>query len=102
MRKRPILREEASPSVERNTRRHMKKYALCSGFKLSFTPSVRIVIVEDWREPFDVLIMDKFVRTFKLLLAICRGAHVVRSNWVVESEYSRGICPIDKYIIQCP
>lgn len=60
-----------------------RKKALCSNFVLSIIPSVRIDIVDDWREPFDVLVMDKYIRTFKLLYAICKGVSIVRSTWVL-------------------
>ncbi len=50
---------------------------------MTFKPTVKITISENWRERFDVLVMDKFSRTFKLLYAICLGIPVVNLNWIL-------------------
>jgi hypothetical protein len=61
----------------------LQKVALISGFTLTFTPTIKIMITNNWQDKFDVLVMDKYNRTFKLLYAICLGIPVVNTNWII-------------------
>lgn len=61
----------------------IQKTALLSGFTLAFKPTVKINVTQNWRDIFDVLVMDKYSRTFKLLYSICLGIPVVNRNWII-------------------
>jgi hypothetical protein len=89
MKKVPEVIESSESEYPKRSLLH--KTALLSGFELSFLPTSNIQIVKDWRKKFDVLVMKKFVRTFKLLYAICLGVPIVSYNWILESEYRRGV-----------
>lgn len=80
----------------------VSKRALLSGFNLSFTPTVKITIVENWRDNYDVLVMDKFSRTFKLLYSICLGIPVVSINWIIHAEYNRSLAAFERFPLEGP
>lgn len=61
-----------------------------------------MTIINNWRDTFHVLVMEKYSRTFKLLYSICLGVPVVSLNWILESEYKRGLAPIEKFLLQGP
>ena len=78
------LPESLSESLSNHPRRSIvHKTVLTSGFKLGFKPTIKITITENWRDCFDVLVMEKYSRTFKLLYAICLGIPVVTIVWIV-------------------
>lgn len=41
-----------------------------------------ISVVKSWKHPFTHLVVPDAKTTFKFLLALCRGRHVVMENWV--------------------
>lgn len=52
---------------------------------MTFKLSPILEMVHDIDEDFDVLVMDSFIRTFKLLFSIVRGIPIVRKAWLVDS-----------------
>jgi hypothetical protein len=42
-------------------------------------------LVDDDDENYDVLVMDGFYRTLKLLFSISRGIPVVKKSWLTDS-----------------
>lgn len=42
-------------------------------------------LAEDDDEEYDVLVMDGFIRTYKLLFSISRGIPVMKKSWLVDS-----------------
>jgi len=50
---------------------------IVSGFTCTFERNL-FKIVEDYKEPFDYLVMRSYTRTFKALIAICRGIYIVK------------------------
>lgn len=60
------------------------KRILCS----NFIPQLKrkfFFLVENPLEEFDFLVMKDYKRTFKALLAICRGIPIVDYQWVQQS-----------------
>ena len=58
---------------------------LVSGFTCTFERNL-FKIVEDYNQPFDYLVMKNYTRTFKALVAICKGIYIVNEEWVRLSE----------------
>lgn len=58
---------------------------MVSGQPMTFKLSPILEMVHDIDEDFDVLVMDSFIRTFKLLFSIVRGIPIVRKAWLVDS-----------------
>ncbi len=60
------------------------KRILCS----NFIPQLKrkyFCLVENPNEEFDYLVMKEYKRTFKALVAICRGIPIVNFEWVQQS-----------------
>ena len=55
-------------------------------------------IVEEREKHFTVLVMDKFKRTIKFLLAMVKGIDVVSYDWVVDSINEGRLLPTEDYI----
>lgn len=54
----------------------------------SFIPCLNrkyFAVIDDIKAEFDFLVMKEYKRTFKALLAICRGIPIVRYDWIIES-----------------
>ena len=97
------LPDNLSESFSSHPRRSIiHKTVLISGFTIGFKPTIKISLTQNWRDSFDVLVMEKYSRTFKLLYAICLGIPVVTLNWIVQSEYRRGIVNYDRFYLQGP
>jgi len=55
-------------------------------------------MVDDMEKNFTLLVMDKFKRTIKFLLAISKGVDVVSYDWVTNSIKESKLLPTAKYI----
>lgn len=44
---------------------------------------------KDIDDDYDVLVMDSYKRTFKLLFSIVRGIPIVQKCWLSDSEYAK-------------
>jgi len=62
---------------------------MVSGEPITFKTSPMLQLVKDIDEDFDVLVMDSFKRTFKLLFSIVRGIPIVSKSWLSDSEYAK-------------
>lgn len=73
-----------------------------SGNSITFATSPLLKLADDDDEDFDVLVMDGFIRTFKLLYAISKGIPVVKKSWLVESEYNKKVVEVDFHWLEYP
>ncbi len=60
-----------------------------SGNPVTFHTSPFLKLTDDNDEEYDVLVMDGFIRTYKLLFSISKGIPVVKKSWLTDSEYSK-------------
>lgn len=58
---------------------------MVSGEPITFKPNPMLKLVVDLDEEYDVLVMDNFSRTFKLLFSIVRGIPIVKKAWLADS-----------------
>ncbi len=75
---------------------------MISGFELGYQPSHLFEIVPDPIDPFDLLVMNRFIRTFKLLYAILQGKPVVKSSWIYDSEHQKRLKNHEEYLLEGP
>jgi DNA repair photolyase len=85
---------EDRESVERvgyHTRKRLLRVTkfLVSGTTVTFHVNPLLESVKDEEEEYDVLVMEKFQRTYKLLVSIMKGIPVVKKNWLTDSEYRK-------------
>lgn len=73
-----------------------------SGNPLTFHTSPFLKLTEDDDEEYDVLVMDGFIRTYKLLFSISRGIPVVKKSWLTDSEYSKRSADVDMHWLEYP
>ncbi len=59
-------------------------------------------MAEDDDDDFDVLVMDGFIRTYKLLYAISKGIPVVKKSWLAESEFNKKVVDVDFHWLEYP
>lgn len=91
----PIIERKKKPIIsdldDGYRTRNLKKRCLLSGYKLSFSPSGRIQVIQDYQDHYDFLLMEEFKRTWKVLYSICRGKPILSSTWLLQSEYRKKI-----------
>lgn len=62
---------------------------MVSGEPITFKTSPILQPAKDIDEDYDVLVMDSYKRTFKLLFSIVRGKPIVDKSWLTDSEYAK-------------
>jgi len=60
---------------------------MISGKSIQYSLSPIFQLVDSVDEEFDVLVMDSFIRTFKLLFAVSKGIPVVSKAWLSDSTF---------------
>ncbi len=75
---------------------------MISGNQINFNTIPALQLVRDEEEEYDCLVMESFIRTFKLLFSIVRGIPVVKKEWLVDSEYYKKVVDFEKYWLSHP
>lgn len=57
-------------------------------------------VVDNYKEHFDYLVMRSFSRTFKALLAICKGIPIVSEEWITDSERLTTVMKVERYYFE--
>lgn len=79
----------------------MTKFKI-SGDPITFYTSPFLKLADDDEEDFDVLVMDSFIRTYKLLFAISKGIPVVKKSWLVDSECNKKVAEVEYHWLEYP
>lgn len=77
----------------------MNKRILISGFVPSLTKKY-FCIVDKIDDEFDYLVMKEYKRTFKALYAICKGIHILKYDWIRESEFLEKTLKPESYVFK--
>lgn len=75
---------------------------MVSGEPITFMSSPMLELVTSIEKDYDILVMEKYIRTFKLLFSIVRGIPVVGKSWLTDSEYYRKPMEVDGYWLAHP
>lgn len=97
---------EIANQDESNKKRQLKKKYIVLFSNSNFGPEelkalskLNIKVADDFRQPFNILVMDDFKRRVKLLVAINKGAKLVKSEWLLNSIIDNKILDPDDFLI---